>query len=155
MIDPAAQFAAPRVAAGALFVHSGEILLVHKTYGHHWDIPGGYLDPGESPAAACQRELYEELRIDRKPIRMLVHDWAPTEADGDKLLYVFDCGSLGSDQGAIELDRSELDRWSWIPVDHLGDHVVPRLARRLRQAHNAHTSGKTIYLEHGEPALVL
>jgi 8-oxo-dGTP diphosphatase len=27
--------------------------LVRKTYGNQWDIPGGHVDAGESPAAAC------------------------------------------------------------------------------------------------------
>lgn len=155
MTDPAARFATPRVAAGALFVRPGEVLLVRKTYGYRWDIPGGYVDRGESPAAACQRELREELGIERKPNRMLVHDWAPSDTDGDKLLYVFDCGELGADQDKIVLEQSELEQWSWTPVDRLDDHVVPRLARRLQHGYKAHTSGETVYLEYGEPTLSL
>ena len=59
MSDPTATFATPRIAAGALFVDDDRILLVHKTYGNGWDIPGGYAEVSESPAAACQRELKE------------------------------------------------------------------------------------------------
>lgn len=33
---------------------------------------GGYADVGESSAAACQRELREEVGIDRQPQRLLV-----------------------------------------------------------------------------------
>lgn len=153
MTDPAAQFATPRVAAGALFVRPGEVLLVRKTYGYRWDIPGGYVDRGESPAAACQRELREELGVDRTPNKVLVHDWAPNATDGDKLLYVFDCGPLGNDQDDITLQQSELDRWAWVPLDQLDDYVVARLARRLRHAYEAYVSGDTRYLEHGELAL--
>ncbi len=40
--------------------------------------PCGYVDVGESPAAACQRELREEeFGIDRQPQRLLVMEWAP------------------------------------------------------------------------------
>ena len=53
MSDPTATFATPRIAAGALFVADDRILLVHKTYGNGWDIPGGYAEVSESPAAAC------------------------------------------------------------------------------------------------------
>ncbi|WP_330232795.1 NUDIX hydrolase [Nocardia sp. NBC_00508] len=151
MTDEDNQFARARLAAGALFVRGDSVLLVHKTYGNGWDIPGGYLEPGEAPAAACHREVHEELGIDRAPKRLLVHDWAPTPADRDKVLYVFDCGDLGDEQ-AIQLQASELDRWKWVPVAELDDYAIPRLARRLRQAHAAHTQGHTAYLEHGEPA---
>jgi site-specific DNA recombinase len=94
MANPADNFATPRLAAGALFVRDDKVLLVRKTYGHRWDIPGGYVDRGESPAAACEREIREELGLNRTVRRLLVHDWAPNDSEGDKVLYVFDCGEL-------------------------------------------------------------
>jgi 8-oxo-dGTP pyrophosphatase MutT (NUDIX family) len=152
MTDEDNHFARARLAAGALFVRGDEVFLVHKTYGSGWDIPGGYVEPGESPGAACRREIREELGIDRGPKQLLVHDWAPTETDGDKILYVFDCGELGSDEQAITLQETELDQWAWVSLSKLDDYLIPRLARRLRQAHIAHSTSRTAYLEHGAPA---
>jgi 8-oxo-dGTP diphosphatase len=129
--DPEATFATPRVAAGALFVHGDRVLLVHKIYGNGWDIPGGYAEIGESPAAACQRELKEELGIQREVQRLLIVDWAPHVREGDKILYIFDCGDLGADETRIQLASDELDRWEWVPVGQLPGYVIPRLARRL------------------------
>ena len=153
--DPTATFATPRIAAGALFVDGDRILLVRKTYGNGWDIPGGYAEIGESPAAACQRELKEELGIHRDVQRLLVVDWAPLGGEGDKILYVFDCGELGADQNRIQLTGNELDRWEWVPVQQLTDYVIPRLARRLTSAHYAYSAATPTYLEHGESALPL
>jgi 8-oxo-dGTP diphosphatase len=52
--------ATPRMAAGiAIRDPGGRILLVRPTYKDGWDIPGGYVEPGESPAEACRRELKE------------------------------------------------------------------------------------------------
>lgn len=151
MTNPADKFATPRVAAGALFVDGSRVLLVRKTYGNRWDIPGGYVDRGESPTEACEREMREELGIDRRPIRVLVHDWAPNEKEGDKLLYVFDCGELGADEQRIQLDGNELDRWEWVEVGRLSDYVIPRLTRRLSEAYRARSEGVTLYLEYGAP----
>jgi 8-oxo-dGTP pyrophosphatase MutT (NUDIX family) len=151
--DPAAKFATPRVAAGAVFVEDDRILLVRKTYSNGWDIPGGYVDAGESPAAACRRELKEELGIRREPQRLLIIDWAPHVDEGDKILYIFDCGDLGADENRIQLAADELDRWEWVPVGRLSDYVIPRLARRLARAYQAHAAGTQLYLEHGQPAL--
>lgn len=152
MTSPADKFATPRVAAGALFVDGSRVLLVRKTYGNRWDIPGGYVDRGESPAEACVREIREELGIERAAIRVLVHDWAPNDREGDKLLYVFDCGTLGPDESRITLDRTELDRHEWVEVGQLPQYVIPRLARRLAAAYRAQAEGVTLYLEHGKPA---
>jgi 8-oxo-dGTP diphosphatase len=151
--DPTATFAAPRIAAGALFVDGDRILLVHKTYGNGWDIPGGYAEVGESPAAACQRELKEELGIQREVQRLLIVDWAPHVNEGDKILYIFDCGKLEADENRIQLASDELDRWEWVSVQLLPDYVIPRLARRLTSAHHASSAARPIYLEHGEPVL--
>lgn len=151
MDDQAAKFATPRLASGALFVRNAEILLVRKTYGNSWDIPGGYVDRGESPASACERELREELDLDRSVRRLLVHDWAPSDAEGDKILYIFDCGELGEDEQNIHLDGIEIDKLEWVNVDHLSDYVIERLVRRLTYAYRAYTSDIVFNLEHGRP----
>ncbi|WSZ94010.1 NUDIX hydrolase [Micromonospora sp. NBC_00858] len=50
--------ATPRIAAGALFLdEEGRVLLVRPSYKKHWEIPGGFVEPGESPPAASKREI--------------------------------------------------------------------------------------------------
>ena len=150
MTDPSETFATPRVAAGALFFDErGRVLLVHPTYKDTWDIPGGYVERGESPAAACRRELKEELGIDRRPLHLLAVDWAPSDNEGDKLLFLFDCGELGADVERIHLDQQELDRWMWADPADLEQYVIDRIAKRVRATLSAKESK---YLEHGVPA---
>jgi 8-oxo-dGTP diphosphatase len=148
--DPAGRFATPRIASGALFVNQDQILLVRKTYGNTWDIPGGYVDRGESPASACLRELREELGLSRTVKRLLVNDWAPNDNEGDKILYIFDCGELGQDEYDIHLDCVEVDKIEWVGVEGIARFVIPRLVRRLTSAYHAYISGVTLYLEHGQ-----
>jgi 8-oxo-dGTP diphosphatase len=142
--EPNECFATPRVAAGALFLDDQRrVLLVHPTYKDTWDIPGGYVERGESPASACRRELREELGVDKLPRRLLTVDWAPNDGEGDKLLFIFDCGEL--DPSSIELDGDELDHWKWVSLAEVDEYVIERIARRIR----ATVAATATYLEHG------
>src|SRR4051812_49243504 len=89
--------AQPRVAAG-LLIRDGEgrVVMVRPTYKDGWDIPGGYVEPGERPAQAVEREVREELAIARRPGRLLVVDWAPHPLEGDKVLFIFDGGLMST-----------------------------------------------------------
>ena len=51
-------------AAVVLFDPDGRVLLVHQTYGGcRWGLPGGRLEPGESPQQAAVREVAEEAGV--------------------------------------------------------------------------------------------
>jgi 8-oxo-dGTP diphosphatase len=103
-------------------------------------------------ATACHRELLEELGLDRPPRHLLAVDWAPIDSEGEKILYVFDCGEVG-DTTQIQLRDGEIDLWKWVPVNEVADYAIPRLAMRLNRAYEADQSGTFLYLEHGSPAL--
>ncbi|SCG63442.1 NUDIX domain-containing protein [Micromonospora coxensis] len=143
--------ATPRVAAGALFFDGeGRVLLVRPNYKGHWDIPGGYVEPGESPRAACVREVQEELGLTPTLGPMLVVDWAPAENEGDKLLFIFDGGSLGAEQERdIRFADGELTEWRYVSAEALEQHGPSRLARRIRTAIAARSNGVSAYAEHG------
>ncbi|GIJ08103.1 hypothetical protein Van01_13170 [Micromonospora andamanensis] len=144
--------ATPRVAAGALFFDAaGRVLLVKPSYKDHWDIPGGYVEPGESPRSACLREVEEELGLTVRIGSMLVVDWAPAEHEGDKLLFIFDGGTLTEKQEhAIRFEDAELTEWRYVAAERLEQHVPSRLARRIRTAIAAHSTRGSAYAEHGD-----
>lgn len=144
--------AQPRVAAGALILDAaGRVLMLRPTYKKHWDIPGGYVEPGESPYAACVREVGEELGVTPHIGPMLVIDWAPAEYEGDKIIYVFDGGSLSDDDlRRIVLENGEITELRYVDGQGLDDLASPRLARRVRMAIEAKQGGRMIYAEQGE-----
>ncbi|MFE2440810.1 NUDIX domain-containing protein [Streptomyces sp. NPDC059426] len=147
------RMARPRMAAGAVFFDAqGRILLVRPSYKPMWEIPGGYIETGESPLSACRREVEEELGITPPIGALLVVDWAPNEAEGDKVLYLFDGGEMSSNTAAtIKLASAELLAAEFHAVEDLDQLLIPRLVRRVKQAMAARKQGLPVYLEHGEP----
>jgi 8-oxo-dGTP pyrophosphatase MutT (NUDIX family) len=127
-------------------------MLVRPTYKDHWDIPGGYVEAGETPHQACTREVKEELGIDVRLGSLLVADWAPHPNEGDKLLFVFDGGTLAAGQlTAIRLPPEELTEYAYRDPADAVKLLIPRLARRVIAAIQAHATGRTLYLERGQP----
>ncbi|TMR95106.1 NUDIX hydrolase [Nonomuraea basaltis] len=132
------------------FDDSGRVLLVRPTYKSYMDIPGGYVEPGETPYEACVREVREELDIQPAIGRLLIVDWAPLPQEGDKILFVFDGGTL--DDRAIKqitFADNELSGYEFRSVEELDDLLIERLARRLKAAATARELGEMVYLEHG------
>lgn len=146
-----AKMSRPRMAAGALFFDDADrVLLVDPSYKDYRDIPGGYVEKGESPLHACAREVHEELGIEPAIGRLLVVDWAPNPGEGDKVLYLFDGGRLTADECRhIELQADELRGYAFHDVEELPELTIPRLVRRITAGIEARAHGVTAYLEHG------
>lgn len=140
-------------AAGVLFSDdAGRVMLVEPTYKETWEIPGGYIETGETPAQAAAREVREELGLDIVVGPLLVADWAPHPNEGDKLLFVFDGRTLSTTQlNGIQLQADELASYAFFDVEGAARVLVPRLARRVVAAVGARRAGHTAYLEHGTP----
>ena len=105
-----------RAAAGALFFDEvGRVLLVKPVYKGDWEIPGGVLERGESPRAACIREVREELGITPPIGRLLGVDWVPPQGVWDAgLMFVFDGGVLPVGLvRELRVAPGELERWEF------------------------------------------
>ncbi len=50
------------VTTALAIVFSGDHLLMTNLRHRGWDIPGGHIEPGETPEEAVRREVYEETR---------------------------------------------------------------------------------------------
>ncbi len=79
----AGTFPSKRIAAAALIRDADDrFLLVEPVYKPTWLLPGGVVEQDEDPAAACAREVREELGLDLTPGRLLVVDWCRDTASG-------------------------------------------------------------------------
>jgi ADP-ribose pyrophosphatase YjhB (NUDIX family) len=122
------------VAAGALIRDSeGRILFVTPVYKPYLEIPGGVVNSDESPYAACQREIREELSLDIHLGGLLVVDWVPQHGVWrDSLQFIFDGGVLADEQiSRINLPYDELKDFQFNYLDQVAKQLKPSLHRRL------------------------
>ena len=141
------------IAQGVLRNAAGEVLLCELTYKREWDLPGGVVDPGESPAHCVVREVREELGLEVGPRSLLAVNWlVPWRGWADATVFVFDLGTAPDDLPArATLQPREIRGLHWCGEEHLEERVAPYNQRLL--AFLATHAGPTAYLEDGLPAL--
>ena len=113
-----------RVAA-AIIQRPGEILAAQRGYGEFkggWEFPGGKLEPGETAAEACVREIQEELHVAIGNLNFL----CTVEHDYDAFHLSMDCFTCSIASGTIHDSEHENLRWlgindlwsvDWLPAD--------------------------------------
>ena len=70
-------------AVGAIFNEAGQVLLVKHVFrpDYPWGLPGGWVEPGENPADAVQREVKEELNLQIEVKQLLFCELQGGKAD--------------------------------------------------------------------------
>jgi len=112
------------------------VLLCELTYKDDWDLPGGVVEVGESPAEAVTREVSEELALTLPAERLLVVDWMPPWSGwDDALCLVFDAGV--HDQGIVESivpEQREIRSAQFCTVGQARERCRDFTARRITAA---------------------
>ena len=141
------------IAQGVLRDPAGRVLLCELTYKAEWDLPGGVVDPFESPADCVVREIREELAIEVEVRSLLAVNWLPPwRGWSDATVFVFDLGVADEDVIArTTLERREIRALHFADEEEWEQRVAPYNQRLL--AFLAAHAGPTAYLEDGLPAL--
>jgi 8-oxo-dGTP pyrophosphatase MutT (NUDIX family) len=145
-----------RAIAQGVLRDGDRVLLCELVYKQEWDLPGGVVDPGESPAQCVVREVREELGVDVRVTGLLAVNWLPPwRGWSDATVFVFELAADDVTGGDIvaraTLQRREIRALHWVGEEQWEERVAPYNQRLL--AFLASHSGPTAYLEDGLPAL--
>lgn len=114
------------IGQGLLRDENGRYLLCELTYKREWDLPGGVVEVGESPATGLVRELQEELGILVEVKRLVTMNWLPAwRGWDDACLFVFDLGTVASATvETMALQRSEIKAVHWCDLDTVRERAT-------------------------------
>ena len=139
------------IVQGLLRNEHGQVLLCELVYKREWDLPGGVVDPNESPTVALAREIREELGLDLPVGDLLLVNWLPPwRGWQDACLFVFDIGVNDSAiADGLVIEAREIAAVHWCDPTEAVSHVAPYLAELLPLL--VADSLKPVYLESGSP----
>lgn len=103
-------FADPRVAAAVLVEREGKVLLVRRAIPPEegrWTLPAGFIDAGENPARAAERECLEETGLHVHVVALVDVIAALEHARGAHILIVYRAELLSGElHPADDVDRA-------------------------------------------------
>jgi len=123
-------YATPKVdVRGAVFhPDSGAILLVKERMDGLWTIPGGWADPGASPAENVVREVREESGFETRPVKLLaVYDRSKHPHYPLFPFHVYKMFFLCEIVGGEATANEEISQIDFFPPDALPDLSVGRV----------------------------
>ena len=109
-------FTKTRTGCRAVILREGKILLSHETGTGWWLVPGGGLEPGETPEECCIREVEEETGLLVKPLRQFLTLYEYYE-EFRYISHYFICEITG--RGQMHLTENEAARGlepAWLPL---------------------------------------
>jgi 8-oxo-dGTP diphosphatase len=111
----------------------GRVLLCETQFKADWELPGGIVEPYETPRQGAIREVTEELGIELPVGRLLVVDWMPPYLGWDDAIeMIFDGGRIGEeDLAAWSLQPTEIKRVALVDLDTAAGLVTALAHRRL------------------------
>ena len=140
------------IAQGILRTDGDRVLLCELVYKQDWDLPGGIVDPNESPADCVVREVKEELGLVVEARQLLSVNWLPPYRGwDDALLCLFDLGHVPEEIiDATVLQRREIKAVHWADADLTRETVAPYTAEMILEVSMGHRPG-TVFLENSAP----
>lgn len=110
------------VSVKGVVIRDGRVVLLENER-HEWELPGGKLEPGESPESCVAREIAEELRLEVEP-RRLLDSWIYTLAPSVRVLILtYGCSEIGAGEAVVS---HEHERLAWFPLAEVAALTMPQ-----------------------------
>lgn len=121
------------IGQGILRDPDGRVLLCELTYKPEWDLPGGVIEIGESPAVGLEREIEEELGVDVTVGALITVNWLPPwRGWDDACTFVFDLGVESAEiVDRMTLQTTEIAAVHWATPQDIRFHATAATSELL------------------------
>jgi 8-oxo-dGTP pyrophosphatase MutT (NUDIX family) len=137
----------PSVTVAAVIERHGRFLLVQERIAGHLVLnqPAGHLDPGESLAHACRREVLEETAHRFEPTALVgIYRWRDPKKDFTFLRFAFR-GNVGAAEDRV-LDK-EIVAVHWLTPQELEDRKAEHRSPLVQQCVDDFLAGRSFPLD--------
>jgi len=137
----------PAVTVAAVIEREGRFLLVEESIDGRRVLnqPAGHLDPGESLADACRREVMEETAHHFQPTGLVgIYRWTYPAKESTFLRFCFR-GNVGAAEDR-PLDK-EIVRLHWLTREQIGEKSAQHRSPLVQRCVDDFLAGKTYPLE--------
>jgi 8-oxo-dGTP diphosphatase len=133
-----------RISSGAVLLEnsSNELLIIKNNNKGYWSLPGGIVDPGETPRQAAIREVSEEVGITLIPDQVefvAVIDRISDEAQTYQFIFR---STVPIDESQIVLQVKEIDEHTFVSREQILSND-----RHYGKVLTAWANGQTGYVE--------
>ena len=141
------QFLDPKVAVIALVLHGDRVLLIQRAVDPgkgEWSLPGGYMDAGEMPREALQREMMEEVGL-RTKVGELLDIFPMVNDGGDRIGIVLAFQGEPMDSPEIPFVADDAQDAGWFMADGIPAELAFESTETLLEnwkASTRHTRGE-------------
>lgn len=131
------------ISQGLLRDPDGRVLLCELTYKAEWDLPGGVVEVGESPATGLVRELEEELGLTVEVQGLVTVNWLPAwHGWDDACIFLFDLGVVDADfPERFTLQPTEIADVHWCDPATIDERATAAARELLAHVREGQPSG--------------
>ncbi len=115
----------PKGTTSAIIIRDGKLLVLKRTeepFNGMWDLPGGYMDAGETPEHTAMREIKEELGVDAK--LDFIGAFPGTASWKAKTFSVLSHAYLAEISGEPQLNTKENSNLTWISLSEIDPKTI-------------------------------
>jgi ADP-ribose pyrophosphatase YjhB (NUDIX family) len=124
-----------KVGVGGLCIHEERILLIKYNYGINkgiWNLPGGYVDLGETLSSAIEREVLEETGVHTQVVDLIFVRHMNNEKKDRGLIsdvyIVFNLEFKGGEPAADNIETLEAE---FVPLKEINNYEVSGLSKYI------------------------